>query len=429
MRTYWVAGVAAVLLTATPITVNLAQDEVSASYSGESATLEAGQVQAVVQARVSEPVTLLSRAAERKEKSTRGDRFWEVSATGSNDVPAAALRAYESAEDYIDDSRPGCQLPWTLLAAIGRVESDHGRYGGSELGSDGVSRPAIVGLPLNGVGPVAAIHDTDNGKLDGDKVWDRAVGQMQFIPSTWRQVAVDGDGDGTASPNDIDDAARGAARYLCLGGYSVADTSGMARAIYSYNHSDYYVELVMAFQRGYETGVFIIPSPPPPPGSEDEPRKRRKKQAATQNTTQQTSTGDNAGDKAGDDGGKKPGGTHSGGTTPTSPPPPSPTPPPPTSTPPPPTVQLTFETGPVVACDTGYCLGTMKLGFGPDEQLARQAAHDYDGDAVAETNAQELGGLAGAGTPTKIGYEMRDGVAVVYVVAEWDYRFADGSFA
>ena len=81
---------------------------------------------------------------------------------------------------------PGCHLPWTLLAGIGRVESDHGRYGGSVLGNDGVPRPAIVGVALNGKGPVAAIHDTDNGAFDGDTVWDRAVGPMQFIPSTWR---------------------------------------------------------------------------------------------------------------------------------------------------------------------------------------------------------------------------------------------------
>ena len=64
----------------------------------------------------------------------------------------------------INATRPGCQMPWTLLAGIGRVESDHGRYGGSVLGSDGVPRPAIIGIPLDGQGPVAAIRDTDHGR-------------------------------------------------------------------------------------------------------------------------------------------------------------------------------------------------------------------------------------------------------------------------
>ena len=91
-------------------------------------------------------------------------------------MPSAITTAEES---------PGCGLPWTLLAAIGRVESDHGRYGGSELGFDGRPQPAIVGIALNGQGPVRAIADTDGGQWDGDRVWDRAVGPMQFIPGTW----------------------------------------------------------------------------------------------------------------------------------------------------------------------------------------------------------------------------------------------------
>lgn len=90
---------------------------------------------------------------------------------------------------------------------------------------------------------------------------------------------------------------------------------------------------------------------------------------------------------------------------------------------------LTFETGVLTACETDYCLGTQKLGFGPADQLARQAAHDYDGDTVVETNAQELAGLAESGTSVKLGYELKDGIAVVYVVGDKDYRFADGTFA
>jgi len=164
----------------------------------------------------------LRTAAERRARislaSAKGRHTWTASALAEHDLPAAAMRAYRAAATSTDASTPGCHLSWTLLAGIGRVESDHGRYGGSVLGADGVSRPAIVGVALDGAGPVAAIPDSDGGRFDGDRVWDRAVGPMQIIPSTWRSVGMDGDGDGVASPNDIDDASLAAASYLCRGG-------------------------------------------------------------------------------------------------------------------------------------------------------------------------------------------------------------------
>jgi len=201
-------------------------------------------------------------------KDSRGnrsdDQFFAISRTGSNDVPEAALRAYRHAEKVMATADPDCDISWTLLAAIGRVETNHGRFGGAQLGSDGVSRPEIRGPQLDGAGPFAAIRDSDNGVLDRDKVWDRAVGQMQFLPQTWRSVERDGDGDGTKNPDDIDDSALGSAVYLCGAGGSLANSAGMARAAFRYNHSDYYVSLVLSMQAGFETGVFTLPSPPPP---------------------------------------------------------------------------------------------------------------------------------------------------------------------
>jgi len=434
-RAKWLVLGTAAVLTSLPVGTSLAQDRpaqpwpVLAAGAPGISTLLAGTAPAV---QASEPVTVLTRAKGRA-RSDRGDRFVEVSATGSNDVPEAALRAYKNAAAAMSSSRPGCQLPWTLVAAIGRVESDHGRYGGSVLGSDGVSRPAILGVPLNGKGPVAAIHDTDDGKLDGDKVWDRAVGQMQFIPSTWAMVGGDGDGDGTESPDDIDDAALAAGSYLCHGGYSVLDPSGMARAIFSYNHSDYYVALVMAFQRGYETGVFVLPSPPPPPGAGDgmpapsaSKGNKTKKPAKHHQPAHHGPTGSGSGSGGSTGSGTK---TPTTTTTPTAPTTTTPTPPPPSPTPEAPTLQLTFDTGPWNACAGDYCLGAQKLGLGPDTQLGRQAAHDYDGDGSTETNAEEFAGLADAAAEVRIGYELVDGVAVVYVIGDKDYRFADASFS
>ena len=207
-------------------------------------------------------------AHAKASKDSRGnrsdDQFFAISKTGSNDVPEAALRAYRHAEKVMATADPDCNISWTLLAAIGRVETNHGRFGGAQLGSDGISRPEIRGPQLDGAGPFAAIRDSDNGVLDRDKVWDRAVGQMQFLPQTWRSVERDGDGDGTKNPDDIDDSALGSAVYLCGAGGSLADRAGMARAAFRYNHSDYYVSLVLSMQAGFETGVFALPSPPPP---------------------------------------------------------------------------------------------------------------------------------------------------------------------
>ena len=107
--------------------------------------------------------------------------------------------------------RPACGIDWSLLAGIGRVESNHGRFRGAVLNSDGTSSPRIMGPPLNGV-QFAFIRDTDGGPFDGDSTYDRAVGPMQFIPATWRAYGVDADGTGSADPFNINDAALGAAQ-------------------------------------------------------------------------------------------------------------------------------------------------------------------------------------------------------------------------
>ena len=130
--------------------------------------------------------------------------------------PSAALAAYQRAAQVIDAADPSCNIEWPLVAAIGRVESDHGRYGGNTLDSEGVSRPGIYGIPLDGSNGTQRITDTDAGQYDNDKSFDRAVGPMQFIPSTWSVVGVDGDGDGKRNPQDIDDAALGDRRLPLL---------------------------------------------------------------------------------------------------------------------------------------------------------------------------------------------------------------------
>ncbi len=171
------------------------------------------------------------------------------------DLPATALRAYRTAEARLAASMPACRLSWSLLAGIGRVESWHGRYAGAVLHPDGTSTPRIFGLPLDGRPGLARILDTDRGAVDRDRVYDRAVGPMQFLPGTWASVAADGDGDGQRDVHDLDDAATGAGAYLCAGEEDLSSRAGQTRAVYRYNHSERYVSVVLGLAAAYESGI------------------------------------------------------------------------------------------------------------------------------------------------------------------------------
>ncbi len=171
-------------------------------------------------------------------------------------IPAAALAAYQRAETVINAADKSCNLSWQLVAAIGRVESDHGRYGGNTLNDEGLATPGIFGIALDGTNNTQAIRDTDAGQYDSDARWDRAVGPMQFIPSTWSVVGVDGDNDGKRNPQDIDDAALASAVYLCSGNDDLSTVAGQRASVFRYNHSDDYVDLVLSFMNAYMSGDY-----------------------------------------------------------------------------------------------------------------------------------------------------------------------------
>ena len=69
-----------------------------------------------------------------------------------------------------------------------------------------------------------------------------AVGWMQFMPDTWLRWGTDGDGDGIADPWDPEDAVFAAARYLAAAGAH----ESIERAIFAYNHAQWYVDDVLA---------------------------------------------------------------------------------------------------------------------------------------------------------------------------------------
>ncbi|MBH0776060.1 lytic transglycosylase domain-containing protein [Nocardia bovistercoris] len=180
-------------------------------------------------------------------------RGWagEQSSTG---ISSVALEAYGYAAAIMGRSVPGCGIAWTTIAGIASVESRHGTHGDSDLGDDGFVRPPIIGIPLDGAPGVALIRDTDRGVLDGDPVYDRAVGPLQFIPETWKRWGVDANGDGVADPQNIDDAALTAARYLCASGGDLTSERGWQKALLTYNQSTVYLLTVRDRAAAYSVG-------------------------------------------------------------------------------------------------------------------------------------------------------------------------------
>jgi membrane-bound lytic murein transglycosylase B len=184
-----------------------------------------------------------------------------VAGASTSGIPSVALSAYQRAAQIIDAADTTCNVPWELIAAIGRVESNHGQYAGNTLNADGVSEPGVFGPQLNGRNGTQAIMDTDGGQLDHDTVFDRAVGPMQFIPSTWSSVKVDADGDGQRNPQDIDDASLASGVYLCSGDDDLGTRAGQEAAVFRYNHSRPYVDLVLRIMEAYSQGDYTaIPS-------------------------------------------------------------------------------------------------------------------------------------------------------------------------
>jgi hypothetical protein len=103
-------------------------------------------------------------------------------------------------------------LSWSVLAAIGQIESGHGRNTG----------PSSAG----------------------------ALGPMQFMPATWQAYGVDGDRDGRADIMNPFDAVPSAARYLCANGAGQGGRQ-LYNAVWRYNHADWYVRQVLGLAQAY----------------------------------------------------------------------------------------------------------------------------------------------------------------------------------
>ncbi|QUW82667.1 lytic murein transglycosylase [Streptomyces mirabilis] len=247
-------------------------------------------------------------------------------------IPATVLDAYKKAEAELRASKPGCNLPWQLLAAIGKVESGQAR--GGRVDASGTTYSPILGPKLDGNG-FALIADTDNGAYDGDPAYDRAVGPMQFIPSTWAWAGRDGNGDGKKDPNNVYDAALAAGHYLCRFDRDLSVQSQMNAAILNYNNSTAYLNTVLSWLEYYRKGTHEVPDGTgtlPSNSSNSHPGASPSPSTPATSTPSAPSTPSTPGTSK--PGTPKPG---SGGSTSPTPKPPAPSSPAPSPTPPTPT--------------------------------------------------------------------------------------------
>ncbi len=197
------------------------------------------------------------RASRDKLRAATAEVAFVQPVIDSTGIPVTVLKAYKRAKRTVKAVNPVCHISISLLSAVGRVESDHA-YGGY-LDKNGRTLEPILGPRLDGHPGVKSISDSDNGVYDGDKKYDRAVGPMQFIPTTWAMWATDGNGDKIGDPSNIYDASLSAAWYLCASGADLREPKALKKAILSYNGSENYYKLVLAWYKAYHTALTSIP--------------------------------------------------------------------------------------------------------------------------------------------------------------------------
>jgi murein DD-endopeptidase MepM/ murein hydrolase activator NlpD len=129
--------------------------------------------------------------------------------------PQPAVRNYDELLALWRRAGDAYGVPWQVLAAINKVESDFG----------------------HNMGPSSA----------------GAVGWMQFMPSTWMRWGLDANGDGLADPWNPDDAVFAAARYLAAAG----GRTDISRAVFAYNHAQWYVDEVLALAADFGSGTGV----------------------------------------------------------------------------------------------------------------------------------------------------------------------------
>ncbi|WP_084247385.1 lytic transglycosylase domain-containing protein [Gordonia hydrophobica] len=185
--------------------------------------------------------------------------------SGPLGIPGIVLKAYKLAATRVAAETPQCKLPWFLLAGIGRIESGHA--GNGNVDAYGNTRSAIRGPVLDGSLAGNEVIKHGNG-------YARAMGPMQFIPSTWAAWGSDANGDGKSDPDNIFDATYSAGRYLCAGVTDFMAKPNQVNNVLRYNRSVPYANNVLAWAAAYAVGV--MPTTPIPEMSEAPSEKDKK---------------------------------------------------------------------------------------------------------------------------------------------------------
>jgi murein DD-endopeptidase MepM/ murein hydrolase activator NlpD len=170
-------------------------------------------------------------------------------------VPARIGQAYQAAAGRC----PG--LDWTLLAAVGGVETNHGQFAGTTIDpATGEATPWIFGPPLNGDHNTARLPIGPwHGWWGLTGPWQHAVGPMQFLPATFDAHAVDADGDGTTNPHDVDDTVATTAAYICANAGDTVDGPDEVARIYNPGDATRYAAALASEQQRIRQAVAAQP--------------------------------------------------------------------------------------------------------------------------------------------------------------------------
>ncbi len=179
--------------------------------------------------------------------------------TGRTETQAVTTAPAAESEAPAPDPAPAPApaAPPAALASTDNTAAPSGPDSANNPGSDGDATVGPGEPPAPLIKRLALIRDSDNGVLDGDTTFDRAVGPMQFIPSTWRLFESDSNADGQNDPQNIYDASLASARYLCASTATMATITGRQQGYFAYNHDVEYTANVESSSQRYRSRIDI----------------------------------------------------------------------------------------------------------------------------------------------------------------------------
>ncbi|WP_306631487.1 bifunctional lytic transglycosylase/C40 family peptidase [Priestia megaterium] len=160
----------------------------------------------------------------------------QISKIGEGQIPKEYIEIYKAAGKKYN-------IPWTLIAAIHRVETNFGQdLNTSSVGAIGHTQFMVktwIGWSYPG------------GTRLGDAAISKDVLMNPVMVKKYGGFGVDGDGDGKADPYNVTDAMYSTANYLNANGGA---SGNYQKAVFAYNHATWYVSRVMGFMNAFSSG-------------------------------------------------------------------------------------------------------------------------------------------------------------------------------